>query len=123
MNEKQKAMVLDLIAEWAGILNESSAAATMSEIKKDLNETWFAWSGAVTGEPEPTSRLTIAFRDHTWLLNTHPSAMSPPIMCTPYIAIPRMTTAVRRQNDEKEVSGHNCLLRAHLRENCVCPSN
>jgi len=50
MNEKQKAMVLDLIAEWAGILNEASAVATMSEIKKDLNETWFAWSGAATGE-------------------------------------------------------------------------
>ena len=51
MNEKQKAMLLDVIAEWAGILNDSSAAATMSEIKRDLNETWFAWSGAVTGEP------------------------------------------------------------------------
>src|SRR5580692_1925393 len=51
LNEKQKAMVLDLIAEWAGILNDRSAAATMSEIKKDLNETWFAWSGAVIGEP------------------------------------------------------------------------
>ena len=51
MNEKQKAMVLDLIAEWAGILNDNSSAATMSEIKKDLNETWFAWSGPVTGEP------------------------------------------------------------------------
>jgi hypothetical protein len=50
MNEKQKAMVLDVIAEWAGILNEGSAAATMSEIKKDLNETWFAWSGTATGE-------------------------------------------------------------------------
>ena len=50
LNEKQKAMVLDVIAEWAGILNEASAVATMSEIKKDLNETWFAWSGAVTGE-------------------------------------------------------------------------
>ena len=51
MNEKQKAMVLDVIAEWTGILNDGSAAATMSEIKKDLNETWFAWSGSVTGEP------------------------------------------------------------------------
>jgi hypothetical protein len=50
MNEKQKAMLLDVIAEWAGILNEGSAAATMSEIKKDLNETWFAWSGSATGE-------------------------------------------------------------------------
>jgi hypothetical protein len=51
MNEKQKAMVLDVIGEWAGILNDGSAAATMTEIKNDLGETWFAWSGAVTGEP------------------------------------------------------------------------
>jgi len=51
MNEKQKAMVLDLVAEWAGILNDGSAATTISEIKKDLSETWFAWSGAVTGAP------------------------------------------------------------------------
>lgn len=51
LNEKQKAMLLDLIAEWAGILNDASAAATMFEIKKDLDETWFAWSGPVTAVP------------------------------------------------------------------------
>jgi hypothetical protein len=51
MNEKQQAMLLDIIAEWAGILNESSAAARMTEMKADLGETWFAWSGPTTGEP------------------------------------------------------------------------
>jgi hypothetical protein len=50
MNVKQQAMLLDVISEWAGILNESSAAARMSELKADLNETWFAWSGPTTGE-------------------------------------------------------------------------
>jgi Protein of unknown function (DUF3500) len=50
LNAKQQAMLLDLIAEWAGILNDSSAGARMAEIKRDLNETWFAWSGPVTGE-------------------------------------------------------------------------
>ena len=50
MSPKQQAMLLDLIAEWAGILNESSAADRMAQVKADLNETWFAWSGPTTGE-------------------------------------------------------------------------
>jgi hypothetical protein len=50
MNAGQQAMILDVIAEWTGIMNESSAAARMAELKAGLNETWFAWSGPVTGE-------------------------------------------------------------------------
>jgi hypothetical protein len=50
MIPSQRAMLLDLIAEWAGIMNETSAAARMEEMKADLNETWFAWSGPTTGE-------------------------------------------------------------------------
>ncbi|MGA3189651.1 MAG: DUF3500 domain-containing protein [Bryobacteraceae bacterium] len=48
MNEKQRAMLIDIVAEWAGIVHESEAAARMTELKADLNETWFAWSGPVT---------------------------------------------------------------------------
>jgi hypothetical protein len=51
MNEKQRAMLLDVISEWAGIIHESAAAARMAEIKAGLNETWFAWSGPVTAAP------------------------------------------------------------------------
>ena len=51
MNEQHKAMLLDLIAEWAGIVHESAAAARMAEIKAGLNETWFAWSGPTTVAP------------------------------------------------------------------------
>jgi len=51
MNEKQKAMLLDVISEWANIVHESAAAARMAELRADLNETWFAWSGPVTAEP------------------------------------------------------------------------
>jgi hypothetical protein len=50
LNARQQAMLLDLIAEWAGIINESSAAARMAQVKADLGETWFAWSGPTTGE-------------------------------------------------------------------------
>jgi hypothetical protein len=49
MNSSQQAMLLDLIAEWAGIMNERSAAARMTEIKTELSETWFAWSGPTSG--------------------------------------------------------------------------
>jgi hypothetical protein len=45
MNERQRAMLLDVIAEWASIIHESAAAARMAELKADLDETWFSWSG------------------------------------------------------------------------------
>jgi hypothetical protein len=60
MNAGQQATLLDLIGEWAGIMNESSAAARMAEIKADLSETWFAWSGAMTGEAG--SNITAYYR-------------------------------------------------------------
>jgi Protein of unknown function (DUF3500) len=51
MSEKQRAMLLDVISEWAGIIHESEAAFRMAELKADLNETWFAWSGPTTAAP------------------------------------------------------------------------
>jgi hypothetical protein len=51
MNARQQALLLDLIAEWAGILNEKSATARMAELKAELSDTWFAWSGSTSGEP------------------------------------------------------------------------
>jgi hypothetical protein len=48
MNERQRAMMLDVIAEWSGIIHDSAAAARMAEIKAGLNDTWFAWSGPTT---------------------------------------------------------------------------
>jgi hypothetical protein len=50
MNEHQKAMLLDLIGEWSGIIHESAAAARMAQLKDDIDETWFAWSGPTTAE-------------------------------------------------------------------------
>ena len=41
----QKEKLFDVIHEWVGILNDEAAAAKMAEIKANLNETWFAWSG------------------------------------------------------------------------------
>jgi uncharacterized protein DUF3500 len=51
MNERQRAMLLDLISEWADIIHESAATARMAELKADMAETWFAWSGPTTAAP------------------------------------------------------------------------
>lgn len=51
LNEKQRAMLLDLISEWAGIINEPYATPRMAEIKTGLDYTYFAWSGPTTHEP------------------------------------------------------------------------
>ncbi len=51
MTEHQRAMLLDVIAEWADIIHESAATARMAQLKADINETWFAWSGPTTVAP------------------------------------------------------------------------
>lgn len=51
MNEKQRAMLLDVISEWAGIVNDAYAKPRIAEIKIGLDETYFAWSGPTTHEP------------------------------------------------------------------------
>jgi hypothetical protein len=60
MNEKQRAMLLDVIAEWAGIVHESAASARMAEMKADIQDTWFAWSGSTTATPG--SNITAYYR-------------------------------------------------------------
>jgi hypothetical protein len=44
----QKALLLDLIAQWAGIISEPYSGQRMAEIKAGLDDTWFAWSGPTT---------------------------------------------------------------------------
>jgi hypothetical protein len=52
LNASQQAMLLDLAGEWAGIVTEQAAAARMAELKANIAETWFAWSGPTTnGQP------------------------------------------------------------------------
>ena len=60
MNDKQRAALVDVIAEWAGIVHESAAAARMAELKSEINDTWFAWSGPVTATPG--SNITAYYR-------------------------------------------------------------
>jgi hypothetical protein len=44
-NADQKAKLLDLVGEWVGILSDETAAAKLADVKANLGETWFAWSG------------------------------------------------------------------------------
>jgi hypothetical protein len=44
--ESQKAMLLDLVGKWVNIINDRDAAAKMAEVKSQLPETYFAWSGS-----------------------------------------------------------------------------
>jgi Protein of unknown function (DUF3500) len=60
MNEKQRAMLIDVIAEWAGIVHENAAAARMAELKAEISETWFAWSGPATADAG--SNITAYYR-------------------------------------------------------------
>jgi Protein of unknown function (DUF3500) len=48
MNERQRAMLLDVVSEWAGIIRKRAAEARVAEIKARLDDTWFAWSGPIT---------------------------------------------------------------------------
>ena len=52
MTEKQRTLLLGLIAEWTGIVQDSAAADRMTEIKAGLSDTWFAWSGPTVVAPE-----------------------------------------------------------------------
>jgi len=47
LSEKQRAVLLALAGEWIGIQGEATAKAKMEEVKKNLGETWFAWSGPI----------------------------------------------------------------------------
>lgn len=60
MSAPQQARLLDLIGEWAGIMNEGAAAARMAEMKADLRATWFAWSGPV--DASAGSNITAYYR-------------------------------------------------------------
>jgi len=48
LSAAQQSMLLDLVHEWAGIMNDSYAEPRMTEIRGNLAQTYFAWSGPTT---------------------------------------------------------------------------
>jgi hypothetical protein len=48
----QQTMLVELAREWAGIVTDAFAEPRMAEIRANLPQTWFAWSGPTTnGSP------------------------------------------------------------------------
>jgi hypothetical protein len=45
LTDKQRELLLDLAGEWTSIQNEAASKAKMAEMKKNITQTWFAWSG------------------------------------------------------------------------------
>jgi hypothetical protein len=48
LSAAQQSMLLDLVREWAGIVNDAFADPRMAEIRTNLPQTYFAWSGPTT---------------------------------------------------------------------------
>jgi hypothetical protein len=48
----QQTMLWDVVREWVGIMNEAFSQPRMAELRANLKDTWFAWSGPTTnGSP------------------------------------------------------------------------
>ncbi len=48
LSTPQQTMLLDLVREWTGIMADAFAVPRMAEIRTNLPETYFAWSGPTT---------------------------------------------------------------------------
>ena len=48
LSDAQQTMLWDLVREWVGIMNDAFAEPRMTEIRGNLRETYFAWSGPLT---------------------------------------------------------------------------
>ena len=51
MTDVQRALLMDVVAEWAGLVNDGYAAPRLAEIRAGLADTYFAWSGPTTHAP------------------------------------------------------------------------
>jgi hypothetical protein len=58
LSDMQKAKLMEVIGEWINIVPGDSAAARMAEIKANLPETYFAWSGPTTNGSAVYFRVT-----------------------------------------------------------------
>ena len=48
MSTAQQEMLLEIVREWAGIMTDAFAGPRIAEIRTNLPQTWFAWSGPTT---------------------------------------------------------------------------
>jgi hypothetical protein len=50
MNEKQKSLLTDLVAEYVGNMSEAHAKVRMQEVRAQLNDTYFGWIGEAAAD-------------------------------------------------------------------------
>jgi hypothetical protein len=62
LNKQQKALLLELIAEYVGNMKEGHARVRMEEVRRHLDRAYFAWIGSAN--PEKASGLAEAARLH-----------------------------------------------------------
>src|SRR4029434_8833287 len=48
LSPPQQTMLLDVVREWSGIVTDAFAEPRMAEIRSNLPQTYFAWSGPTT---------------------------------------------------------------------------
>jgi len=48
LSSAQQTMLLDIVREWAGIMNDAFGEPRMNDIRAKLADTYFAWSGPLT---------------------------------------------------------------------------
>jgi hypothetical protein len=48
LSQAQQDMLLEIIREWAGIMNDAFAGPRMAELRANMPQTYFAWSGPTT---------------------------------------------------------------------------
>jgi hypothetical protein len=58
MTADQKALLLGLVRQWAGIADEGTTEERMAEIEDNLEETYFAWYGPATNGESVYYRIT-----------------------------------------------------------------
>ena len=58
LTDPQKKLLLDLLGEWIGNLNDDDAAPKLAEAKANLDKTYFAWGGPTTTGSAAYYRVT-----------------------------------------------------------------
>jgi hypothetical protein len=57
LSAAQQTMLMDIVREWAGMANDAFAAPRMDEIRGNLSQTYFAWSGPTTKDSAAYFRI------------------------------------------------------------------
>lgn len=71
MTPAQRALLLELVGEWVGMLNADDAAPKLARIRADLDRAYFAWYGGTTPPTPIYFRITgptlhIEFANQQW---------------------------------------------------------